>query len=105
MVLLTDHSEKPHRIPLVATIMTKKCQYIEYPDLWRDLQDSVLPTNTQIDIVPAPSSIIGLINGSLYVTQGCKQIMSLMNLAKSDYITGQHLRDSIETHKLDIGCT
>ena len=96
----------PIEYPLVATTMTEKqCQYIESPDLCSDLQASGLPTNTQIDIVPVPSYIIGLINGSLYVTQGCKQILSLTNLAKSDYITGQHLRDSIETHKLDIGCS
>ena len=43
-------------------------------------------------------------NRSLYIPQGRKNIYTLMNFGKSNYITGHHLRDSVETHKLEIGC-
>ena len=80
----------------------KTIQYIEYPALCSALKATGLPSNTKRDIVAGPSSLLGINNWSLYVTQGWKHILDLMNLGKSNCITGQHLREYIENHRLDI---
>ena len=98
--------KKSIEYPLVATAMkSSQCKYIESIALCTALKASGFPPNAQIDIVAGPSSLLILKNRSLYGTQGSKHILVLMNLGKSDCITGQHLRDSIEAHKLEIGCS
>ena len=106
MVLLSDYCKKSIEYPLVAMKMTaSQCQHIKSPALCTTLQASGLPSNTKRDIVSGPPSLIGLKNGSLYGTQGSKHIPDLMNIGNIKCITGQHLRDLIEAHKLCIGCS
>ena len=88
---------------LYVTIAAKHCNFIEPPDLCSSLQASALPSNTHRDVVAVPSSILGIKNGSLYGTQGCKHILYQMKLGKVNCIAGHHLREYIESHKLDIG--
>ena len=84
------------------TMTTKQWHYIESLDLCISIKSSRTPPNTQIHTVYGPYLLIGFKNVSLYGTQGLKYILALMNLGKIDCIIGQHLRDSIEAHKLDI---
>ena len=103
-VLLPEHGKKTIVYPLADTKTTaSQCHYIEYPALCSALKDSGIPPNTQRDIVSDPSSLLGLKNRSLYSTQGHKYLMTPMKPGKSDCITGQHLRDSIEYQKLGTG--
>ena len=98
--------KKSIEYPLVSTSMTaSQLQYIESPAICTALQASGFPLNTQRDIVSGPSDFIGLKNGSLHGKQGAKHILDLTNIWKNDWITRQHLRDSIEARKLGIGCS
>ena len=96
----------PIEYPLAATSVTAiQFHYIESTAICSNLQESGLTSNTQRDIFSGPSSLLELKNESLYGKKGSKQTLDLMNLGKSNCITGQHLRDSIEAHKIDIGCS
>ena len=53
------------------------------------------PIEHERDIVSGTSYLLGLKNVSLYGTQGCKHILALTNLGKSDCIKGNCLRDAI----------
>ena len=47
---------------------------------------------------------LGIKNRTIYGTQGLKHIMDLMQLGKTDSITGNQLRASIEITKMEVGC-
>ena len=79
-------------------------QFIESQALCSALKASGIHSNTQIYIVAVPTSQLGLNNGSLYGAQGRKHITAMMNVDKSKYISGIHLRDLMEEKKLEIGC-
>ena len=52
-----------------------------------------------------PLSLLGLNNGTLYGTQGRKHICGLMDHGYIRNTTCHHLRDLIESHNPEIGCT
>ena len=79
-------------------------QFFESQELCSTLKASGLPQNTQREIVSRPASQLGLNNSYIYSTQGRKNITSLMNFYRSKCIRGLYLRESIEGHKLKIGC-
>ena len=104
MALLLDNDQEINRVTLVATTLSEyQYSHMESPALGTFPQASVLPSNLQRDITAGPSSHLGLNNGNLYVTQGRKHIYSLMDFGKSDDITGKHIRDGVEVHKLEAG--
>ena len=51
-------------------------------------------------IVAGPLVSLGLNNSTIYVTQGPKHIMDLMNFGKTDSINGKQIRASLEIIKL-----
>ena len=105
LVLLPYHGLKNHRIPPGRHNNNRQnMHYIEYPYLLNSLQSKGLLSNKHRDIVDGPSSLLGIKNWSLYGTQGYNHIPALMNLEKSNRITENHLRESIEAHKLGICC-
>ena len=57
----------------------------------------------QMDIATGPLSSLGINNGTIYGTQGLKQIMAPMNFGKTDSITGKQLLASLESTKLEVG--
>ena len=88
---------------MVATTITiRQCNYMESYDMCASLQVHVLPSNLQSCVVARLITQIGLNNGSLHGTHGGKNICALINHVTSDSISGTHLRDSIEAHKLEI---
>ena len=88
---------------MATTISESQFSYVEYTALSTNLQLSGLSYSFQIDIVAVPSYHIGINNGKLYFTQGQKHICDLMTFGKSYDITGKHIRESIEVHKLEYG--
>ena len=83
---------------------SNRYQFIESQALCSSLKASGIHSNTQMYIVAVPNSQLGLNNGSLYGTQGRMHITAMMNVGKSKYISGIHIRDLIEEKKLEIGC-
>ena len=75
--------------------------HVEYTALSTTLQASGLSYSFQIDIFVVPSSHIDINNGKLYFTQGRKHICDLINFGDSYDITGKHIRESTEEHKLE----
>ena len=98
--------KEPLKYPLVATTMSKsQCQSVESSGICSDIQESGLLRNPQIDIVEYPLSVLRINNRTLYGTQGKRHIHALMYHVFSNNTTGNHFRDLIEAHKLEIGCS
>ena len=57
----------------------------------------------QIDIVAGPIASLVLNNRTIYGNKGLKHILSLMDFGKNDSITGNKLRSSLESTKLEVG--
>ena len=97
---------KPLEFLIIATSMNdKQCHHMESPALCSALQTSWIPSNMQRGIVAGTLEFLGIKNSTIYGTQGLKQIMALMNFGKTDSITGKQLRDSLESTKLEVGCS
>lgn len=90
--------------PLVATNMSsRKFRHVKSITLCCDLKLSGFPYNFQRDIVAAPMSLLGMNSRSLYGTNGEKHIRALTNFETNNSITGHHIRDGFEAHKLELG--
>ena len=90
--------------PLVATNMSsRKFRHVKSITLCCDLKLAGFPYNFQRDIVAAPMSLLGMNSRSLYGTNGEKHIRALTNFGTNNSITGHHIRDGIEAHKLELG--
>ena len=50
-----------------------------------------------------PKTLLLLNNSSLYGTQGKKHLHAIFNEDSSYSITGHHIQDEIEAHKLELG--
>lgn len=97
--------KKSLEYPLVATTLSmKQCRYIEAPASTQAPKSSGLLSNTSKPVLQGNADHLGLGDGSLYGTQGRKHVCALVNHGKSNSITGHHIRDLIEGHKLEIGC-
>ena len=83
----------------------KQCRHVEPLVICCALQESILPSNIQRDILAVPLTQIGMKKRIFYGTQVKKHICALMNFGNINCITGHYLRDTIETHKLGIVCS
>ena len=85
------------------TMTEKERHYVESSALRAVLQSSGNPINIQRNLAKWPKTLLGLNNGSLFVTQGKKHLYDIIIESRADYITVHHIRDEIESRKIELG--
>ena len=104
MVLLTVNIKEATIIPYFSTTMIEnQCSHTKFPAFYTSIQYAGLPLNFQRETVAGPNCHLGLKDGTIYGTQGLKHICAIMKYGKSQDITGPHIQDTTEAHKLDTG--